>query len=597
MHPAHGAAHDNLGVLLARQNRTAEAVESFRRAAAINPLQVPTQMNLAHALLKSGQVSEAVEAFRRVVQLSPDSVRAHEELAAELSRQNRPAEALVHFQHIARLKPDDPRAHFDLALRWAQAGRRAEAIAEYRETLRVKPDSAEARVNLANQLVEDGAVDEAVTMFREAIALRPSFAEAYLNLGSALTKQRKFAEAIDALETAIRIKPNVAESYNNLGIVYGEEGKYSLAADYYRHALMLRPESADALYNLGIARLKLREPQEAIELFDQALRIRPDYAEAHHNRSAANLLLGRLDEGFAEYEWRFRSRDFNPARYRWPAWDGSDPAGRTIVLCAEQGLGDTLQFVRYASLLRKRGARVIVECQEALHPILARTPDVERWITATAPAPPADFCAPLMSLPYLCHTNLETIPADVPYLFADSELVTKWRPRTAEVSGLKVGIVWQGNPKCPSDEFRSVPLAEFAPLAAVSGVRLIKLQKGAGSEQLAEVAQTWNVVDFGDAVDTEAGPFMDTAAIMKCLDLVITSDTATAHLAGGLGVNTWLAVPFVPDWRWLLDRDDCPWYPTMRLFRQAQLHDWSQPFAQMTSELQSLVAAQVGPLR
>ena len=590
LHPAHFAALDNQGVLMAKQQRFAEATESFERALAISPQQAHTQLNLANALSRKGDLVGAIVAFQRAVMLAPDSLRAHTELAQALVQKNRFAEAVHHLREVVRLKPLDPKSHFELAAMLALCGQSDQAIASYRDVLRLKPDSAEACVNMANLYAQRQAIDEAVGWFHKAIALRPHFAEAYLNLGSALTKQEKFSEAKATLAEAIRLKPEMSEAYNNLGIVQAEEGDYAAAEANYRRALELKHDDADAMYNLGIALLKQQRIASALEEFDRSLELRPDHPETHHNRSAALLLSENFREGFAEYEWRFRSQDFAAFRTRWPRWDGVEYAGKTIVLCAEQGLGDSLQFVRYAPVLKRRGACVIVECPETLHPILARTPGVDAWISGTTPAPAADFCAPLMSLPHLLETTHATIQADVPYVFADPHLIEIWQERLAEWEGFKIGIVWQGNPKCPGDRFRSIPLAQFAPLAAAPGVRLVNLQKGPGYEQLAAVGEAWNVIDFGQSVDATSGAFMDTAAIMKNLDLVITSDTAAAHLAGALGVRVWLALPFVPDWRWLLDRDDSPWYPTMQLFRQSQSGDWPGVFEQMAGQLESLVA-------
>jgi len=594
VHPAHFAALDNLGVLLAKQQRFAEAAESFSRALAIHPQQLLTQLNLGNALSRSGDSIGAIVAFQRAVMLAPDSLRAHTELAQALVNKSRFAEAVQQLREVVRLEPQDPKSHFELAAMLALCGQVTQALESYREVLRLKPDSAEACVNMANLYVQQQSIGEAVEWFHKAIALRPQFAEAYLNLGSALTKQEKYSEAKSTLAEAIRLKPEMSEAYNNLGIVQAEEGDFAAAEANYRHALELKPNDAEAFYNLGIALLKQKRVASALEEFEHSLELKPDYAEAHHNLSAALLLSENFREGFAEYEWRFRSRDFASFRTRWPRWDGAEYADKTIVLCAEQGLGDTLQFVRYASVLKRRGAKVIVECAESLHPILARTPGVDGWISAATPAPVADACAPLMSLPYLVETTHATIPADVPYVFADPQLVEIWQERLAEWEGFKVGIVWQGNPKCPGDRFRSIPLTEFTPLAATPGVLLVNLQKGSGHEQLAGFGETWGVIDFGQSVDATSGAFMDTAAIMKNLDLVITSDTAAAHLAGALGVPVWLALPFVPDWRWMLDRDDSPWYPTMQLFRQSQSGDWSSVFEQMSAQLESLVAGGQG---
>jgi hypothetical protein len=250
-------------------------------------------------------------------------------------------------------------------------------------------------------------------------------------------------------------------------------------------------------------------------------------------------------------------------------------------LYAEQGLGDTLQFVRYARLLKEQGAAVVVECQKALLPLLARCPGIDRLAALGGPQPAHDVCAPLMSLPYHLGTRLGTIPADVPYLMADPALIESWRCALAVRPGFKIGIAWQGNPQYTGDKERSISLTEFAPLAAIPGVQLVSLQKGAGSEQLRAAAALCSVIDLGSRLDEEAGAFMDTAAVMKNLDLVVTADTVISHLAGALGVPVWVALPKVPDWRWLLEREDSPWYPSTRLFRQDRAGDWKSVFARI----------------
>jgi tetratricopeptide (TPR) repeat protein len=591
LNPEYSAAHDNLGVLLAQQGQIGQAVVSFRRAAALDPRNAQTQLNLAHALLRRGPATEAVDVFQWVVQIAPDSLRAHSELAQVLSQLNRLAESLAHFRQVVRLSPDDPRAHFELAAALDRCGQTDEAIAAYQDALRLKPDLAEACVNLAKLHIDKQSYDEAVQWARRAVALRPRLAEAYLNLGNALTQQKNFSDAKAALQEATRLKPDLAQAHNNLGVVLIEEGEFAAAIDHCHRALAINPHNPDAFYNTGIALHKQGQPRAAVEQFDRALQLLPDYAEAHHNRSATLLLLGEYAEGFAEYEWRLKSRDFPPCHLRWKPWVGEALAGRTIVLCAEQGLGDTLQFIRYAAPLKQRGARVLVECSPRLHPMLAGAPGVDGCMSATTAPPPADCCAPLLSLPHRLHTTLETVPASTPYLFADPQLVATWRQKLADSRGFRVGIVWQGNPRSPGDQQRSIPLVHYGALAKVPGVRLVNLQKGPGLDQLTPVAKSWSVVDFGEALDASGGAFVDTAAIMQNLDLVVTSDTAVAHLAGALGVNVWVALQYVPDWRWLLDRDDSPWYPTMRMFRQTQVGDWAEVFQRIAGELARRVEA------
>jgi hypothetical protein len=360
------------------------------------------------------------------------------------------------------------------------------------------------------------------------------------------------------------------------------------AIEHYRGLLASDPADFESLHRLGTIYLLKCELPAAREYFDRALQIESDHVEAHHNRAGALLLAGNLVEGLPDYEWRHRLRDYPRVAYPWKEWSGEPLAGRTIVLWAEQGFGDTLQFIRYAPLVKQQAARVAVMCSTTLRPLLTRTPGVDALLTPEGELIEADFCLPMMSLPYRLGTTLETIPAQVPYLFTDPKLVDHWRQRLGRWDGFTVGINWQGSPRLRADRKRSIPLIHYEPLAKVPGLRLFNLQKGPGLEQLTAVGQSWSVIDFGDEVDRSAGAFMDTAAIMQSLDLVITSDTVTAHLAGALGVPVWVALQLVPEWRWLLEREDSPWYPTMRLFRQQRAGDWPEVFQRMAGELARL---------
>ncbi len=326
---------------------------------------------------------------------------------------------------------------------------------------------------------------------------------------------------------------------------------------------------------------------EALASFTSAVQAGPEEVLFHWNRAILLLLLGDYEQGLAEYEWRLRRADAPPRVFAQPRWDGSPLAGRTILLYGEPTellLGDTIQFVRYARLLKEQGGTVIVECPRPLLRLLSRCPGIDHLVGRGDPLPAHDVRAHLMSLAYLFRTRVDTIPAPIPYLEADAALVEQWRRELASVSGFKIGIAWNGSSKADAGG-RSLPVTEFAPLAVVPRVRLISLQKGPGSEQLAEVAGRWPVTDLGDRLDETAGAFMDTAAVMKNLDLVVTCDTSIGHLAGALGVPVWVALPKVPYWCWMLEREDTPWYPTMRLFRQEQWGDWGPVFERMARVL------------
>jgi hypothetical protein len=305
-----------------------------------------------------------------------------------------------------------------------------------------------------------------------------------------------------------------------------------------------------------------------------------------------SLLKGDFQRGWAEYQWRWKTKQAPQRGFSQPLWDGQPLEGRTILLHAEQGLGDTIQFVRYAALVKRLGGTVVLECPKPLLPLLATFAGIDQLVGQGDELPAFATHAPLLSLPGILQTSLDTIPAAVPYLFAAPALKEHWREKLRAVHGYKIGINWQGQPGQGQWLARSIPLQQLATLAEIPGVRLVSLQKGAGREQLAEASGRFPLVDLGDEVDQAGGAFMDTAAIVMNLDLVITSDTALPHLAGSLGAAVWVALPLVPDWRWLLDRGDSPWYPTMRLFRQDQRGDWQGVFRRIKVALADRMAGQ-----
>jgi hypothetical protein len=425
------------------------------------------------------------------------------------------------------------------------------------------------------------------------VELRPGYAEAYNNLGIALASREKLNEAVACYRQALVLKPDYAEAHYNLGKVLPDQGKLEEAVACYRRALELKPDYAEAHLNLGNVFTLQRKLDEAVACFGRALELKPDYADAHLNRAHLWLLSGDWQRGWREYEWRWQTKQLSPRHFQQPLWDGGSLVGKTILLHAEQGLGDTLQFVRYAPLVKGLGAAaVIVECQKSLLPLLSTCPGIDQLFAKGDPLPEFAAQAPLLSLPRIFQTSPDTIPDAVPYLFAAPARIESWRERLRDLAGFKIGINWHGRAGQGSWRARNIPLRRFAGLAEFPGVHLISLQKGAGREELAEVREYFTVVDLGDEVDQAGGAFMDTAAIMMNLDLVITSDTAVPNLAGALGVPVWLALPFVPDWRWLLDRADSRWYPTMRLFHQPTAGDWAVVFQEIQDALRERLAVE-----
>jgi tetratricopeptide (TPR) repeat protein len=550
---------------------------------------------IAHAL--QGRLDEAVTSFQQALWLQPDYPDAHNNLGNVFFFQGRYELAEASYRQALALEPDFAEAHNNLGNTLVCQGRYEEARARCQQALDLQPNYPAAQNNLGNALKGLGQLAEAVACYQHALRLQPDYAEAHNNLGLALAGLERLEEAAASYQEALRLKPDYAEAHYNLGLVLVHREEWDLALGRLQEAIRLRPNSAEAHYSLGLAYTELGKPEEADRCYQQALRVRPDYVDAHWGRAHTLLLLGNFALGWPEYEWRWLLKEFTQRPFRQPLWEGGSLAGRTILLHAEQGLGDTLHFIRYVAEVKKHGGTVLVECQPALLPLLSHCPGIDRLVAAGSNLPPFDVQAPLLSLPHILRTALDSVPAAVPYLFADVLLYEQWREELSRLPGFKIGIAWRGGIQYSKDHHRSIPLVQFAPLAQVEGVHLFSLQKGSGSEPIHAVAERFAVTDLGSRLDEQAGAFMDTAAVMRHLDLVITADTAIAHLAGGLGVPVWLALSFVPDWRWLLEREDSPWYPTMRLFRQNQSGDWDGVFERMARELRAQLGTKGSGIR
>lgn len=540
--------------------------------------------------LQRGQLPLAAQHLLRAVQLRPDVAAVHCNLALAWAGQGKLEQAIASFRQAARLQPDLAESHNNLGVALMQRGDLAEAAASLRQAVTLRPDYAEAQQNLGTALQGLGNLNEAVDSFFQAVRARPDYLEAHQSLASIFFTQGRLDEAGRHYRRVVELKPDDWAAHFQLGSVLKDQGDLAGAVQCWQRTVQLRPDYAEARSNLAAALQELGRVDEAVAGFRETLQLQPDLPDVHHNLAMALLLSGDFEQGWREYEWRERASGVRPISFPQPRWHGEPLAGRQILLHTEQGLGDTFQFVRYAQLVKDRGGKVLLLAPEKLAPILRSCPGVDAWYGKGDTLPDFDVYSPLQSLPYLCGTRLASIPAQVPYLFADKALVAEWRGKLADLDGYKVGIHWQGNPNYKADRQRSIPLAQFAPLASVPGVRLISLQRGFGTEQLS--AASFPVHDLGDAVDRASGPFMDTAAILRNLDLVITSDTSLPHLAGALGVPVWVALPFVPDWRWLLGRSDSPWYPTMRLFRQQRPGDWTTVFRAVRTALQERMQGQ-----
>jgi Flp pilus assembly protein TadD len=533
---------------------------------------------------QADQYPQAEAAFCEAVSADPNHADAWALLAESCLMQGKFAEAEAGYRRALALRPGQGHEHANLGACLAQQGKLADAVPHYREALRRQPDHVAALSNLGAALTDLEQPDEAIVCLRQALWLDPTFLRALYNLGRALIIQDKPDEAEVPLREALRLQPDYARAHADLGIVLMTQGRHDEAVAHLRRALALQPDDARIYNSLGVTLKEQGKLPEAVVCLQEALRLQPDYAEAHKNLAMVWLQQGDYEHGWPEYEWRWYSKEFVPPHYAQPRWNGAPLQGRTVLLHTEQGLGDTIQFIRYAPLVQRRGGRVVVVAPPALVQLLSRCPGVDQVAAHGGILPPFDTYAPLLSLPVLFGTTLATVPAEVPYLVADEGLAEHWRRELSALPGLKVGIAWQGSRGYRGDRERSTRLVCFEPLARLPGVKLVSLQKGAGSEQLA--AAPFPVTAVGERLSD----FADTAAVVQSLDLVVTADTAVAHLAGALGVAVWVTLPLAPDWRWLLGREDSPWYPTMRLFRQTEWGRWEPVFARMAEALRDRVS-------
>jgi Flp pilus assembly protein TadD len=575
-------------VQLLQAGQTSEAKQICGEIVATDPNFADAWHLLGVISLQAGQGDLAAGYLQRAVQLNPNDPEAHNNLGSALRSQTPSDKAIDHFRRAVALRPDFPEALLNLGNALTELGRSSEASQCYQRVMQLAPGHSEIYNRLGVALLAQGRADEALASYRQAIELNPSHAEAHFNLGAAFLQHQNFEASIAPFQEAVKLKPDYAEAHSNLGSACLNLDRYDDAIASFRRALELKPENAEFHYNLGSALLLQGKNGDAAASFRRAVELAPNHANAQWNLATLMLAEGDFNRGWPKLEWRWRTGGQAPREFTKPIWGGDSLQERTILLTAEQGLGDTIQFIRYATIVKSQGANVIVECPPPLLKLLATCPGIDQLIgQGIDRIPNFDVHLPLISLPGVLRTNLSNIPANVPYLFADSDLVKQWRDKLAHTQGFRVGICWRGQAGPPPYRRRHIPVEKFAALTEVSGVQLVSLQKGEDPSASATAEGKLTIFNPGDDIDQANGPFMDTAAIMKNLDLVITADTSIAHLAGALGVPVWVALPFAADWRWLRDRSDSPWYPTMRLFRQPAPNDWTSVFKEIQSALRT----------
>jgi FkbM family methyltransferase len=582
-----------LGVIADHQGKLDDSVACYRQVLAWQPNSAETYGNLGSVLLKQGKLEEAIVQHQQALELMPDNPNAHYNLGVALYRKGQGEAAIAHYTQAIALNPNYAHAHHNLGMVLYDQEKLAEAASHYRRAVELMPENVNVYNSLGVTLYRQKHYEEAIAVYEQAIAIQPNYVIAHDNLGIVLKQIGRIEEAIAHYERAIALNPNFANAYNNLGNTLREQGQLELALANCEQAIRLQPRFAEAHNSYGCVLVELGRFAAAIAAYEQAICLKPHYPDAHLNLGLILLLLGDLRRGFSKYHWRWQTEQCSALRYPTALWDGSELPDRTILLTAEQGFGDTIQFSRYASLVAQRVGSVVIACQKPLLRLLATVPGVTRCVDRDRDDVETHVHAPLLELPYILGTTLETIPAPIPYLTCPSpplptpqlpsctEAINHVCPPTPNPQPFKIGIVWSASPTSATSAKRSCTLSHFLALLDLPEIALYSLQVNPSESDQAVLQDQNRVWDLHNQLQD----FADTAAAIAQLDLVISVDTAVAHLAGALGKPVWTLLPWVADWRWLRDRDETPWYPTMRLFRQTQAGDWTEVFERVKKAL------------
>jgi len=576
--------HVSLGDILAAQHKNQNAALCYREALRLDPGYVPALVNLGNALQGQGLYRDACVCYWRAIQKRPECAEAFSNLGNALRSQGEHQQALACYREACTLRPESALNAINLAAGLIHVQQHREAEEWARRALHLQPEMAEALNNLSVALTGQQRRAEAEVFARKALERNPQAAHLHLNLGCLLLQPGRFAEAEAELRRALQLRPNYPQAANNLAIALHQQDRDEEAASWCERLLQVLPHYGVAWANLGIVRQAQARNSEAIVCFEEALQRKPDDVKSHVCRSLTLLAEGRFAEGFEEYEWRWKMLAEPPREWSRPAWDGAPLHGKTILLWAEQGLGDTLQFARYAPLVAALGGRVLVECQDCLARLVGTIDGVSQVVTQSQELPRCDVQAPLLSLPRLLAATLASVPARLPYVQADAARVARYRNILGPAHGLRVGLVWAGSPKHATDRLRSIPLARLAALRTIPGVEWHSLQVEERARTEADGESGWLRPCL---VDSPNADYL--AAMMNCLDLVVTADTMSAHLAGALGRPAWTLLPHVADWRWQMAGDSSPWYPGMRLFRQQRPGDWEGVVETVRGEIGALI--------
>ena len=589
--PQDANAWNNHGSSLVLIKKHEEAVSSFDKALLLQADHFDALCNRGKALITLNRHEEALASFDTALMLRPQDPYAHSNRGAILHHLSRYNEAVESFETAILIKSDEPEFHQNRGCSLASLDRLEEALVSLNQSIALDPDRSEAYSNRGTAFKSLRQYDKALADYDKAILLAPHSANAFFNRGVLLHEMNRQIEACASYQKAIEISPGDAKSYNNLSASCMYLMRIDEGLRHSAKAIELEPDDPNHYVGMAVLLQFAGRLDEALSFLEKAISLEEGFVRAIFAKSLLLLLQQKFEEGLPLYEWRKETEKKTGVHsFPQPTWTGAqDLRGKTILVTWEQGLGDTIQFCRYIALLNDRGARVLFSPHKALRGLLGTLESKFMIVDQDNLTTDYDYHSSLLSLPLAFKTDLNSIPSAARYLKAQDERVRHWRSRIG-AEGFKIGVCWQGS-HGKVDIGRSFPLAMFHNLSGIPGVRLISLQKGDGASQLKDLPGDMVVETLGDEFDSGPDAFLDSAAVIECCDLVITSDTSIAHLAGALGARTWMALRYVPEWRWFLDRDDSPWYPSMRLFRQPGVGDWTSVFQQIEVALKALLAS------
>jgi len=583
--PEHFDALHMSGVIALQTNHPKRALDLFKRAIEIDPNDATARINCGSALLELKQYDAALAIYDSAIAIDARRAEAFCYRGLALQALKQFDAAWDSYNRAIAINANFAEAFFNRGNLMEELKRFETALASYDQAITIQPDYAEAYSNRGLVLMELAQLDASLSSFDQAISLKSDYAEAYSNRGLVLYELHRFDAALASYNQAIAIKPDYAEAYSNRHHVLQRLNQPDAALASCNHAIAIKADYAHAHSNRGNVLKEMGRLDAALASYNRAIAIQTDYAEAYCNRSVLMLLRGDFDNGWMDYEWRWKNENcssFKESRsLPKPLWLGKDSlTDKTIFLHCEQGMGDTLQFCRYAKLVADLGARVLLEVQRPLATLLADLAGVSEIIIKGSVLPDFDYHCPLLSLPLAFKTNLSTIPSSSKYLHADAAKVAQWQARLGDKTKPRIGLTWSGNELHVNDHNRSIRLADLIRQlpAEFQYVSLQKDMREFDRPILDNHPHVWNFAE-------DLHDFGDTAALCECLDLVITVDTSVAHLSAALGKTTWILLPSNPDWRWLLDRSDSPWYPAVKLYRQRSIGDWIGVFARVKEDL------------